>query len=455
MAKKNLTLEEKLEEAIVTDGPYEVPGNWVWINLNEICKLINGDRGKNYPSKAEMVESGIPFINAGALKNGKIDIQNLNYITKDKFEVLSSGKVQKNDVLYCLRGTIGKNAYILDEMKGAIASSLCIIRSNERINKKYVFYLMNSETIIRQQNVVNNGTAQPNLSAQSVKEYKIPLSPLKEQQRIVDRIESLFEKLDKAKELIEEAREGVKNRKKMFLAMAFNGNLINKNYDLSVYLEDVLIEANSGFACSKQHELSLDEVGAYPHLRPNNVGYYNRFNFDKIVYIPNEKVQSEKSMINKGDILFNNTNSTELVGRAVVARENMKMAFSNHLTKLVVDKNKVIPEWVTYCINAMWSNGFFAQICKQWVGQSGINQNVLKKEVAIPVPPIEEQKEIVKILDKLLEEESKIEELTQLEDQIELIKKSTLAKAFRGELGTNCEEDESALELLKEILSKE
>lgn len=84
-----------------------------------------------------------------------------------------------------------------------------------------------------------------------------------------------------------------------------------------------------------------------------------------------------------------------------------------------------------------------------YVNKSGCNS------LPINLPPIEEQKEIVRILDKLLEEESKIEELTVLEEQIELIKKSILAKAFRGQLGTNCEDDENALELLKEILNKE
>lgn len=78
-----------------------------------------------------------------------------------------------------------------------------------------------------------------------------------------------------------------------------------------------------------------------------------------------------------------------------------------------------------------------------YVNKTGCNS------LPINPAPIEEQKEIVKILDKLLKEESKIEELTQLGEQIELIKESILAKAFRGELGTNCEEDESALEMLK------
>ena len=77
------------------------------------------------------------------------------------------------------------------------------------------------------------------------------------------------------------------------------------------------------------------------------------------------------------------------------------------------------------------------------------------RELDFILLPKKEQQEIVRISDKILDDESKIEELTALEEQIELIKKSILAKVFRGKVGTNCEEDESDLELLKEILSKE
>ena len=86
------------------------------------------------------------------------------------------------------------------------------------------------------------------------------------------------------------------------------------------------------------------------------------------------------------------------------------------------------------------------------VGQANISVSQ-SRNLEIIVPSVEEQKEIVRILDDLLGKEFKIEELIDLEEQIELIKKSILAKAFRGQLGTNCEEDESALELLKEIVN--
>lgn len=104
-------------------------------------------------------------------------------------------------------------------------------------------------------------------------------------------------------------------------------------------------------------------------------------------------------------------------------------------------------------MNSIFAKHRCMEVKSDGVSQSNINAEKLG-DFDIPLPPTEEQKEIVRILDKLLENESKIEELTALEKQIELIKKSILAKVFRGQLGTNSEDDESAIELLKEILNK-
>ena len=99
------------------------------VRLGDIVKLINGDRGKNYPSQADITEDGeIPFVNAGHLNGRNIDFGDMNYISKEKYDMLSSGKFQRGDILYCLRGSLGKKAIISDDVCGAIASSLVIIR---------------------------------------------------------------------------------------------------------------------------------------------------------------------------------------------------------------------------------------------------------------------------------------------------------------------------------------
>ena len=160
------------------------------VRLGDIATLINGDRGKNYPSQADITDEGdIPFVNAGHLNGRKIDFEEMNYISQDKYKRLSSGKFVKGDVLYCLRGSLGKKAIVNDDVEGAIASSLVIIRPNyDRIDGDYLMFSLDSPSIKEQLNKANNGSSQPNLSAASVREYQIELPDLKKQKDIVKKL---------------------------------------------------------------------------------------------------------------------------------------------------------------------------------------------------------------------------------------------------------------------------
>ncbi len=164
--------------------------------LNNVCEFINGDRGKNYPSAGEFVRSGIPFINAGLINDKKVNWKKMNYITEEKYNKFGSGKIQKDDVLYCLRGSLGKHCIIDIERKGAIASSLVILRANkEKILPEYLLNILDTDEIIRQQEQANNGSSQPNLSAGSVKKYKIKLPNIQRQEEFVN----IVKQIDKQK----------------------------------------------------------------------------------------------------------------------------------------------------------------------------------------------------------------------------------------------------------------
>ena len=106
----------------------EFPDGWYLAELGELGKFINGDRGKNYPSKNDFTITGVPFINAGHIQDGIICLGSMNFISEESFSLLGSGKVQINDILYCLRGSLGKTAIVKGISRGAIASSLVIIR---------------------------------------------------------------------------------------------------------------------------------------------------------------------------------------------------------------------------------------------------------------------------------------------------------------------------------------
>ncbi|EEW2210523.1 restriction endonuclease subunit S, partial [Escherichia coli] len=158
------------------EKPFELPEGWEWCKFGLTSEFINGDRGSNYPNKNEYVSQGIPWINTGHIeKNGTLTVTEMNFITEGKFNELRSGKIQKGDLVYCLRGaTFGKTAFVIPYETGAIASSLMIIRPFITEMGGYIYNYLTSPFGRSQIYRFDNGSAQPNLSANSVMLYSFP-----------------------------------------------------------------------------------------------------------------------------------------------------------------------------------------------------------------------------------------------------------------------------------------
>jgi type I restriction enzyme, S subunit len=110
---------------------------WQTKTLGDVCSFENGDRGTNYPSRSAQTRDGIPFINAGHLTDDGIDIESLNFIPRERFDLLTNGKIRGGDILFCLRGSLGKFASG-NLAEGAIASSLVIVRPGKSVSGGYV-----------------------------------------------------------------------------------------------------------------------------------------------------------------------------------------------------------------------------------------------------------------------------------------------------------------------------
>jgi type I restriction enzyme S subunit len=173
------------------DGPHDIPSNWSWVELASVAHLINGDRSKNYPSKSFRVADGIPFINAGHLSNGEVSLDDMDYIAEEHYDRLGSGKIEREDVLYCLRGSLGKCAVVSSISRGAIASSLLIIRAQSTVLPRFLYAYLVSPLGLAMIAKYDNGSAQPNLSATNVKKFLLPLPPVAEQRRIVAKVDEL------------------------------------------------------------------------------------------------------------------------------------------------------------------------------------------------------------------------------------------------------------------------
>jgi type I restriction enzyme, S subunit len=204
---------------------FALPDTWRMTTLGFLCELINGDRGKNYPGRKALCKDGIPFVNAGDLENGIISTERLGFISPATFDILRSGKFGIGDVLYCIRGSLGKVAFNTNLPTGAIASSLIIVRPNEAISSKYVFYYLMSPLAHNMIQKFDNGTAQPNLSGADLARFEIPIPGLWNQQKIVAKIEELFSQLDRGIQNLTTARQQLKAYRQAVLKHAFEGNL--------------------------------------------------------------------------------------------------------------------------------------------------------------------------------------------------------------------------------------
>lgn len=195
-------------------------------------------------------------------------------------------------------------------------------------------------------------------------------------------------------------------------------------------LEEIASVIQSGFAINKSNEIP----DGYIHLRTHNIATDGNLNFETLVKVKKELIKEQQSFIEEGDILFNNTNSTELVGKTALVTQNYNYAFSNHITKIKLF-NQYSPKLVVFYFVLLLKNKYFERICHKWIGQSGINTDKLK-QIQIPLPKdIKEQEQIAKHLDSTFERIKKLKELynAQLQDYEEL-KQSLLTQAFSGKL---------------------
>lgn len=184
------------------------------VKLGDVAILINGDRGKNYPSQIDIVPNGdVPFVNAGHLDGRNINFNEMNYISKEKYDQLNSGKFREGDILYCLRGSLGKKAVVKSSMEGAIASSLVIIRPDAtKVEADYLMFALDSPSIREQLIKANNGSSQPNLSAASVRNYDIDLPDKKVQEDIVRRLSKVRAIIDARQQEVYKLDELIKAR---------------------------------------------------------------------------------------------------------------------------------------------------------------------------------------------------------------------------------------------------
>jgi len=398
---------------------------WEVKKLGEICEFENGDRGVNYPSKAHRTESGVPFINAGHLTSNGLDISKMDYISRERYNLLGSGKVQKGNILFCLRGSLGKFAKVKEFTEGAIASSLVIVRPKLKITSEFLMAYFESKICADMIFDFGNGAAQPNLSAGSLKKFEIPLPPLPEQKRIVAILDKAFGAIAKAKA---NAEQNLKNAKELFESY-LQGVFENKGEGWEEKtLGEVCHFVRGPFGGSlKKNCFKKDGIAVYEQQH----AIYNQFNGIRY-FVDDIKFEEMKRFeLLAGDLIMSCSGT---MGKVAVVPKNIKKGIINQALLKLTPSNHLNVEYLKCW---MTSNVFQKSLAKYTVGAAIKNVASVKilKQIDTPLPSLPEQKRIVQELDALSTETKKLEAIYQQKtDDLEELKKSVLQKAFTGKL---------------------
>lgn len=449
--KKALTPEEKLSQALLPreEWPYELPKGWVWTRIDNINEFQNKSYMPNKEPERNFEVYSVPSYAKGfpdALKG---------------IEIGSSKQlVQKGDILLCkINPRINRVWKVYGFTENLLlASSEWIVVRNNNIMPDYLLWYFRS-SMFREymlSNVSGVGGSLMRAQPKFVKSYPVPLPPLPEQQRIVDKIESLFAKLDEAGDRLQKVLDGYEARRAAILHEAFSGKWTGDHGagDMSVpkgwrkvKLSDVCtINPKKLDTSSLEDSLevsfipmaSVDEVlGEVTKPEVRNLG----------------KVKKGFTNFQEGDVVF---------AKITPCMENGKSAV---IGPLLNDIGYGTTEFYVLRCHPELYNRFLYHLVRSIkfrsdaksqmtgaVGQQRVPKNFMA-DYEILLPPLDEQIQIVQMVDTFFKKEYEVRKMSQnVIDQIDLMKKSILARAFRGELGTQNPSDPSALELLKECV---
>lgn len=435
--KENLTPEERLQGALVPESeqPYEVPGNWCWVWLGQLYQI-------NPKNLAE------DFVDAAFIPMEKIAP---GFVNEYSFEVQPWCKAKKGhtqfangDVAFAKISPCFENrkSMFLNNLPNGIGggtTELVILRQSH-MNQKYTFWFVSQEQFIRGGVATYSGTVgQQRISMDYVRTYPVPVPPLLEQQRIVDRIESLFTKLDEAKQKAQDALDSFETRKAAILHKAFTGELTaqwRKKHDIA--RENWIIKPLS--KVTNNHDSQRIPLSKAERSNLSRIYDY---------YGASGAIDKVDRFIFEGKNLLIGEDGANLVTRSKpIAFIAEGQYWVNNHAHILSTTSEMLLDFLCYYINSIDLTPYVTGSAQPKMTQAKMNK------IPIPVPIIDEQTEIVLILDDLLAKEQQAKEAAEkVLEQIDLIKKSILARAFRGELGTNDPSEESATNLLISVIT--
>lgn len=396
--------------------------NWPIRTLAEVCLPI---------TKVDPVEVGrerVQYVDIGVVDGVHHTIDAVPWVVSAVAPTRCRQLLRSGDTVFStVRPYLEKIAFIPDRLEGEFASTgFCVLRPNDEVEPRFLFHYCTSHGLLDQVLTKQKGVSYPAVLDREVRACQLPVPPIAEQRRIVAVLEEHLSDLDaamgnlrsvdaKASAMTASARRGAVSR----AAGLGEASTLGKHA--------VLVEYGSS---QKAHEVAIS--GDVPVLRMGNI-QGGRLDFGSLKYLPRSAVGEGDLLLERGDLLFNRTNSAELVGKSAVFLGDMEATFASYLIRVRFDES-VHAEWANIVVNSPQGRAYVAAIASQQVGQANVNGTKLKA-FPLPVPSLATQVELIQAFNEIesAAERLRIEASRGLA-RAQSLRRAVLAAAFSGRL---------------------
>ncbi|GKR18631.1 restriction endonuclease subunit S [Aeromonas caviae] len=412
----------------------QLPRGWVETNFEDVCDYIQRGKGPKYAEFSEY-----PVVNQKAVRWFGIQEEHLKYVHPEQWDKWDELRyIREGDILWNSTGTgtIGRACHIdqtqLSKAK-VVDSHITIVRTNKLVESKFAFYwIMHPEIQGNINGLYNGSTNQVELSKKIIESTRFPLAPLAEQTCIVKKLDEVLAQVEATQARLARIPDIIKLFRQSVLSAAVSGKLTEEwriKHANTPWLDGVL----GDFINKPTYGSSAksDKDGLVPVLRMGNL-QNGKLDWTELVYTSDE-VEIKKYKLRTGDVLFNRTNSPELVGKTSIYRGERTAIYAGYLIKISC-LPVLNPEFLNYHLNSPSARAYCYAVKSDGVSQSNINAKKLA-EYPMSLPQPAEQTEIVRRVEQLFTYADSIEQQAKAaKARVDNLTQAILAKAFRGEL---------------------
>ena len=423
----------------------ELPPGWVKVPLSRILRRIVGG-GTPSKTNAAFFGGSIPFMTVKDL-HGRFPSDTIDHISQEAIDNSATSLVPADTLIVATRMSLGK--IVRPTVRVAINQDLKALILAEEINKGYVEYFWRSK--VNHIQSLGTGTTVKGIRLEDIRQLELPLAPILEQKRIADKLDVILGKMDGCRERLERIPALLKCFRQSILSAATSGQLTEDWHEEKSAAEWTTVqlgEVATGFSYGSATKSA--KAGKVPVLRMGNI-QDARLDWEDLVFT-SDPDEIAKYRLTDGDVLFNRTNSPELVGKTAIFRGTREAIYAGYLIKVRCTES-LLPDYLNYCLSSPNGRNYCWRVKSDGVSQSNINAQKLRA-FEFALPSLEEQKEIVRRIETLFAFTGQLEaRYTTACSEIERLAPSLISKAFRGELVPLDTKDESADKLLARILS--